>query len=405
MSTPSAVLQPHALPAQPAGATSGPRPEKAPRLVATTLGMALLGLGGVLAWWGGAWGLGGAGAVALAVAFLGNKRAHPLREFVVDSAVAEAGSGALTTSRVGAEVMVETVVPVWSRHMEVTRDAAASGLTSLMNAFANMSGALHTLTTQLGPCAALAEPGAVDQAVRRESQALEALTAASQRAFAERDASRACLGTCHEGLQRLGDLAKRARELARHTRLVAFNASIEANRNRTHADGGSQAVATEARMLSTHMAETGEQIHREVHNLLQQMGGERRQSELSGTSSEELRLEIDLQARKVLTALLQSMGVALQGSAELQQAGQTLKNQLDEAFVHFQFGDRVNQLLAMVAQDMNHFAQWVATHPRATQTDAAEWLAALEANYPMDEQRSSHHGNLHVQQRSGVEFF
>jgi methyl-accepting chemotaxis protein len=47
----------------------------------------------------------------------------------------------------------------------------------------------------------------------------------------------------------------------------------------------------------------------------------------------------------------------------------------------------------------------VAHNPTATQSDAAEWLAALESSYTMDEQRSHHHGNVHVKRSSGVQFF
>jgi methyl-accepting chemotaxis protein len=62
-------------------------------------------------------------------------------------------------------------------------------------------------------------------------------------------------------------------------------------------------------------------------------------------------------------------------------------------------------MLSIVANDMTHFAQWVAENPRATHTDATAWLTALEASYTMDEQRSTHHGNVHVEQSAGVEFF
>ncbi len=415
MSTPSALLEEEAPPQRAQAPTTDAGPEKAAPAVATALGLALLGLGCLLAWWGGAWGLGGAALITLAVGLLANAHAgkyggrvpaRPAAAGTNSAASTASKSHNASSNRVGAEVMVENVVPVWSRQMEVTREAAAEGLSQLLNAFAEMSGALQTLTDNLGSYTLSAEAGAVDQAVRRESPALQALTAASTRAFAERDAAVACMASCNEGLHRLGDLGKRARELARHTRLVAFNASIEANRNRSNqTDGGPQAVAAEARMLSTHMAETSDQIDREVQALLQKMGGTLREGEILDTSPEELRLEIDLQARKALAALLGSLGSALQSSTEVHQAGQTLKDQLDAAFVHFQFGDRVSQMLAIVGNDMNNFAQWVAANPRATQTDAAEWLAALENSYTMEEQRSSHHGNVHVQKGSGVEFF
>ena len=62
-------------------------------------------------------------------------------------------------------------------------------------------------------------------------------------------------------------------------------------------------------------------------------------------------------------------------------------------------------MLSIVGNDMDEFTRWVAMHPDATAADAAEWLAALQASYTMDEQRSSHHGNVHVDRGSEIEFF
>jgi len=141
--------------------------------------------------------------------------------------------------RVGAEVMVSEVVPVWSRQMEVTRDAATEGLSNILQVFTQMSDALYTLTQNLATFEISAEPGAVHEAVGREAQALNTLTAASQRAFDQRDAAVAELTRCSDALSELQQLAKQVREIARHTRLVAFNASIEANRQRGGGEGGS----------------------------------------------------------------------------------------------------------------------------------------------------------------------
>ena len=363
------------------------------RPVAAVLAVA----GAVLAWLGGWAALVGVLAVLAAawLAWHGMAAAGPTQ---AESQLESAG-------RHGAEVMVSQVVPVWSRQMEVTRDAATDGLSHILEAFAEMSGALTALTSNLSNFAVHADPGAVDDAVQRESPALLVLTAASQRAFAERDAVVAELGGCATGLAELQQLAKNTRELARHTRLVAFNASIEANRQGNAVAGGSQAVANELRMLSGRMAETGERIDRVVQGMSTRVGKARREGEINDTSPEELRLEIDLSARKALQAMLGSMGASLQNSAEVEQASRTLGEQLEAAFVHFQFGDRVSQMLNIVGNDMSNFARWVAANPRATQTDAAEWLAALEASYTMNEQRATHHGNVTVDVGSNVDFF
>jgi methyl-accepting chemotaxis protein len=198
-------------------------------------------------------------------------------------------------------------------------------------------------------------------------------------------------------------LAKQGREIARHTRLVAFNASIEAQRSSD--DGGSQAVAVEVRALADRMADNGAQIERLVTELHAHMNTARRAGELSDTSAEELRLELDIRAREALQALLGGLGNALHGSTHVRQASHHLRNLVDDAVVDFQFGDRVSQMLNILGADMQRLAHWLSTHPHPTHEDASHWLAALERSYTMDEQRSQHHGNVHVDRASVVEFF
>lgn len=359
---------------------------------------AALGLlaGAAAAWQGGLVALLGVLFVALAGAALAATRREPAR-----AAMEEPGPG----GRHGAAVMVAQVVPVWSRQMEVTRDAANDGIAQLLQTFSDMSGTLNQLTDNLAAFSVTAHPGAVDAAVQQQAPALQALSSASERAFAERDAAVATLEECRDGLMSLQHLAKQAREVARHTRLVAFNASIEANRNRGASEGGAQAVAMELRVLAGRMAEVGEQVERGVLALVALVKKASREGRIHDTSPEELRIEIDLRAREALASLLGSLGASLQGSAQVHQAGQSLRDQIDNAFINFQFGDRVSQMMSIVANDMSNFARWVDEHPSATQSDAAEWLASLEASYTMEEQRSHHHGNVHVERSSGVEFF
>jgi methyl-accepting chemotaxis protein len=311
--------------------------------------------------------------------------------------------------------MVSQVVPVWSRQLEATRDDASEGLNNILQAFSEIDTALNGLASNLASFNVTAAPGAVSEAVRNEAPALQALTAASARAFAERDAAIAELGLCADGLGELQQLAKQARELSRHTRLVAFNASIESNRQGSPAaagsgkgaghQGGSQAVASELRMLSGRIAATAEQIERVVNKVSASVRSARRNGEVGDTSGEELRLEIEISANEALSRLLASVGASVQSGSQVQQAASALTAQLEAIFVQFQFGDRVSQMLSIVANDMGNFAQWVVDHPQATPGDAAEWLTALESSYTMEEQRSTHHGNVHIDAGAAVEFF
>ena len=307
--------------------------------------------------------------------------------------------------RVGAEVMVSQVVPVWGKQLDVTRDAAALGLDKLLNGFAKVSGALGSLSDNLENFTPSMEVGAVDGVLVGASPALAALLAPSQRAFAQRDAVVAELSHCAQALDALRQAGQDAREIGKHTRLVAFNASIEAQRNNTGGANGAVAVALETRALAERMAEVGARIGKTVTTLSATLGPRQLHAEIDDTSPDELQMELNLRAREALNGLLGTMGSALQGSAEVKQASQALRTQVDELFVHFQFGDRLAQMLGIVGTDMDNFARWVGAHPNASQSDAAEWLTNLEASYTMEEQRAQHHGNVHIDRGSEIEFF
>ena len=390
------------------GAPPGTRSRLARRAGAV---LAVLG-GGALAWQGGP-----AGLLGLAVA---GAVAPWLLYGTAGGGAAEAGAALdeprVSGGRVGTEVMVAQVVPVWGKQLDVSRKAATDGLGSLLDTFANMAGTLGTLASQLDQGTPTLDAGAIDGVLAEGSPghaALAALLAPSQRAFAQRDAAVAELTRCADAVTELRQLGRQAREIGKHTRLVAFNASIEANRGSgqggprsdSGSDSGSQAVANETRMLASRMAEVGEQIERLVSRLEKTLSPARLHGEITDTPPDELQLELSLRARQSLNALITGLGGALHSSGEVRAAASALQAQLEETFVMFQFGDRINQMLEIVSKDMQQFGRWVAANPYATQSDAAEWLANLERSYTTDEQRSKHHGNVHVDRGSEIEFF
>lgn len=319
-------------------------------------------------------------------------------------APAKSPSRAVSGHSGNAMPMVTEVVPVWARQLHITRESADTGLSSVLQAFSEMSGALDTLLSQLEGMSTSAQPGAVDNAVEASSGPLSALLGPSARAFEQRDRAQSEVDHCVKTMQELMPLARQAMEIGRHTRLVAFNASIEASRD-SHRDGGNEAVAHEMRLLAQRMSENGAAVHRLAEALFLRLSETRNAAVTQEVTAEELRMELDLRAREALQALMSAVGASLTTSGSVRDASAALRSHLDEAFVHFQFGDRVSQMLAIVGNDMNNFVDWVRRNPAATVDDANEWLRRLEASYTMEEQRSEHHGNVHVDRSSEVEFF
>ena len=398
MSHSPVISNPTALPANPT------RRAGLGRMAAALL---LLACAVALAWHGGVAGAAGTLAAGLLLPRLAQARSG--------SGSAQDDEPRISGGRVGAEVMVSQVVPVWSKQLDVTRDAASDGLGKLLESFSSMAGALDTLGRSLDSFTPQVDAGAMDDALTQQHSALAALLAPSQRAFAQRDAAVAQLIHCTDQLEALRQLGRQAREIGKHTRLVAFNASIEANRSSGSADGasagqtgrdsGAAAVANETRALADRMATVGEQIERTVVKLDRSLSPQRLRGEIDDTAPDELRLELDLRAREALAGLLGALGGALHSSGDVKAASQDLRVQVEALFTHFQFGDRLSQMLSVVATDMQNFARWVAANPYASQSDAADWLANLERSYTMDEQRSQHHGNVHIDRGSEIEFF
>jgi len=409
MTNQTTLPMPETFPADLPG--SGARRPTALRLgvaAATVLGALALG------WQGGALGLAGALAAAVLLpAVLRHGRAIAIADATVatmapDGANAADAEPRVSGGRVGAEVMVGQVVPVWGKQLDVTRAVATDGLGDLLNTFSQMADSLNMLVSQLDRNNPTLEAGAINGALADNSPghaALAALLVPSQRAFAQRDAAVAELTRCAQAIAELRQLGRQAREIGKHTRLVAFNASIEANRGSQASGSGSMAVANETRMLAARMAEVGEQIERLVARLDRTLGPERLRGEISDTPDDELRLELDVRAREALNALLGSLGAAMQNSGEVKATAEALRDQIENTFVQFQFGDRISQMLDIVGVDMQNFTRWVTANPYATQSDAAEWLAKLGAKYTMNEQRAQHHGNVHIDRGSEIEFF
>ncbi|MFN7725539.1 MAG: hypothetical protein ACK5QH_10740 [Rubrivivax sp.] len=310
------------------------------------------------------------------------------------------------TARQGIDLMVTQIVPVWERQLLASREAAEQGLAKLLESFAGISSAADEVTARLSQAASGLS---LNGEQMHEHPALVALHSASRRAFQERDAAYAVLARSASQLQALQQLTTQFKELARHTRLVAFNSSIESQRKGQGPAGltanGAQAVSLEIRTVSTQMAEAAEKLDVIGSTLLREVGLAHREGEVHRTGDEALRLELELRAGEALQALGGEIGQTLAGSGALAAVSEQLGAQITEAYTHFQFGDRLSQMLAILASDMNQLTQWVKTHPVATRQDAAQWLEALERSYTMEEQRSEHHGNVHVSQSTGVDFF
>lgn len=306
---------------------------------------------------------------------------------------------------IGATLMVSHVVPVWQRHIEASKAEAEKGVGGLLQSFGSLSDGLSQAAQHAERLNPTVGAGATDEALDEHADAVNSLLEPMRTSRAERDAMVGEMLACSERLAELGRVAKEVRELARHTHLVAFNASIEANRAGNGSGSGFSVVAQEVRTLAARSGEAGQRISEQLNAITARIDKLRKQAELNSVTDEELELIARRRAREVAAALVSRMASTLRGSRELREAALRMNNELEQVFMGFQFQDRLTQMLDIVGRDMARFADWVQTNPAATQADVAEWLAALERTYTMEEQRTFHHGTVKIEHSANVEFF
>lgn len=303
----------------------------------------------------------------------------------------------------GARLMVAEVVPVWKRQMESAREIADRGFQDMATNFAGLVGELDQLDRP-GASPALPDDG-VAGLLARHPEALDDLLVPLRAAARQRASVLQALGetaTPVHGLKRLG---RDMKAFARHTRLVAMNAAIEAQRAAPEMRAGLAAVAAEVRSLGDEAARMGGELAAHVADIDTRVQPLRGDAASGSPGDDELQMQAQLAAQRAVTCLLAGLGDALATARQNQSAASDLRQRVEELLLGFQVGDRVNQMLDILAADLSRLVEWNATQVDARPADAQAWLAALAERYTTDEQRREHHGTVAIQRHSEVEFF
>lgn len=305
----------------------------------------------------------------------------------------------------GARLMVGQVVPVWRRQLEMARAATEVGFESMIETFARLSQGLSEVADRAEKLSPAQDAGATDQLLNNRPEVIETLLAPVSKVLAQHQKVADQLSESSHALAGLAQMAKDMKGFARHTRMVAMNASIEANRISHERGGGFDAVAKEVRTLGARCDELSEQIHAHVASLNQKIKPLRRDAELQDSSEQEMQLELRTSARLAMESLVGDIGRNMTSSRELREASSKVRDDLDHVLMGFQSGDRVSQMMAILAKDMERLADWNAGPAQAKMADATEWLAALDRSYTMEEQRTQHHGNVQIDRGTTVDYF
>lgn len=185
----------------------------------------------------------------------------------------------------------------------------------------------------------------------------------------------------------LRKMATSVEELAGKTNLLALNAAIEAARAGEEGRGFS-IVADEVRKLSMLSADTGQKIRERVLEISDAAKRAGEGAAKMESSDQEMISHADSTVKDVV-GQFEAVTVPLQdASRKIIDNTQQVSMGLNNAVIHFQFQDRVSQIIGHVTDSLNEFGSQVEGGDGAV--DVEELMVGLEKNYTMAEERVNH---------------
>jgi methyl-accepting chemotaxis protein len=301
---------------------------------------------------------------------------------------------------VGQQQFVEQLVPIWSEHIESSREQMESAVGALSQRFAGIAEKIEVAirTAALEDQASGSSEGGMVAVFARSERELAAVVTSQKSAMA---GMAGMLGQV-QGLDRftaeLQEMAADVAKIAQQTNLLALNAAIEAARS-GELGRGFAVVAKEFRMLSAQSGETGRRIAEKVAVISQAIVDTRNAVRDSVRVEDGSTAAAEAAIGRVLEDFRHITDALLQSGLLLKDESLGLKSEVDAALVQLQFQDRVNQIMAQVRDNIvslpGHLqgqAQAHATSGELRPLDSKAYLAELKKSYVTIDQHVIHDG-------------
>lgn len=302
--------------------------------------------------------------------------------------------------------LTEVVTPVWSAHVESSRNQMAAAINELIGTFAAIVARLEDIVDPSREAMSEAYRDVFDYSQERLLEVVGSLDSALT-------AKRQTLGELRLLMSLNDEMRSMTTEVTRiagQTHLLALNAAIEAARV-GEAGRAFNVVALEVRQLADMSGATGARIGRKADEVSAAITAAIAMAEESARNEDTLVVEANEKVRDVLDDL-KSVVVGLRESGdELNHAASGVKEQISSSLMHFQFQDRVSQTLEHVRDCIDELPRQVdrsleggGAVPAPLDPDGL--LDMLQSTYTMVEEHEVHSSGAPVEVRdTEITFF
>jgi methyl-accepting chemotaxis protein len=302
---------------------------------------------------------------------------------------------ALDAYLAGARAFGEQVAPIWSAHIESSREQMESAIGALSQRFCGIVDKLDDAVHASGLATEAVEGGGdgLVAVFARSEQKLGDIIAAQQVAMAGMVEMLGKVQGLNGFIVELREMAADVAKIAAQSNLLALNAAIEAARAGEQGRGFA-VVAREFRMLSIQSGETGKQIADKVAIISEAI------VTTCATVQESVGQEDGAMATAaatigtVLADFRAITGALQESSALLKNESIGIKSEVGEALVQLQFQDRVSQIMSHVRANIERLPVCFGQDgdDALRPPDAQALLLDLKKTYVMADQHRIHSG-------------
>ena len=279
--------------------------------------------------------------------------------------------------------LLSSILPVWLRHIGSAKHQTEEAVTELAISFASIVQQFDS--AGFGGVSASGTAGNENTTISLltvSERELTPVVSSMEKMIENQDDLLEGVRNLQLATHELKDMASDVSLIAAHTNILAINAAIEAARA-GEAGRGFGVIATEIRKLSRQSAETGKKITTRMAQVTQIM---RKTLEDASTTSEHDKKTVSM-ASQVVEDVLMNIRTLGTEAEKMRAQGGIIRTEVENLLVNLQFQDRVNQILALVDDDISRLHHTVEVNDGDIPTPA-QWLHDLDGKYTMEDERA-----------------